>query len=104
MKLITKSFRRPATTKLTEATIPTEGLCEASDWRSTEIAREHADHSTISVDDCMSMLDDIKNSTEDADENSPANKSCNEKQVEQMNHVEKQASASLIMKTNTLRL
>ena len=59
-KSTAKSCRRSATTKFVEACMPIVGSCEASSWRSTEGAREHADHSTVSTDDHGPLLDDKK--------------------------------------------
>ena len=55
-----KSFRRSVATQLVEAGMSVAGLLEAGNWKSTETAREHAEHSNISAETRMEMLDGNK--------------------------------------------
>jgi len=66
-KYTAKSFRRSAATQLVEAGISIVGLCEAGNWKSTETAREYTEHSTISTENRMNMLDGKKRSVEDTE-------------------------------------
>ena len=69
-----KSFRRSAATQLVEAGMSVAGLLEAGNWKSTETAREHAEHSNISTETRMEMLDGNKREMCAKEENSPGKK------------------------------
>ena len=60
-------FHRLAATQLAEAGVSIVGLCEAGNWKSTEIARDHTEHSTIATESRIGTLDSRKRSIEDAD-------------------------------------
>ena len=55
-----KEFRESAETQLAEADISIVGFCEVGTVKSTKIAREHAEYSTMSIEIRMSMIDGKK--------------------------------------------
>ena len=65
-KFTAKSFCRLACKQLTKASTSIISLCEAGNWKSVETAREYTEHSTISTENRISILDRKKRSAKES--------------------------------------